>query len=120
DDTLQRWFTERALTDPDHPGVAYARRRLLADSPTSFAAAWRALGRCDTRDRLAGVTTPTTVLHAAQDRSGGFQAKAAMARSRPRGRLVPVRGPHMLQRETRDAFDSALRDHLPWPRQRAG
>ena len=54
DVTLRRWFTEPLLAvEPEHPGVAYARRTLLALDPHCFADGWRAIGGHDAVARLA-------------------------------------------------------------------
>ena len=64
DVTLQRWFTPAALGAAGHPGVRYARERLLRDSPASFAASWRALAELDALGELPSLKARTTVLHA--------------------------------------------------------
>src|SRR2546423_5053787 len=54
--TLERWFTPAALAAvPEHPGVAYARRTLLALDPGSFADGWRAIAGHDVRARLGEI-----------------------------------------------------------------
>lgn len=114
DSTLSRWFTGEALRSQGHPGVGYARDRLLSHSPDSFAAGWRALAGLDLFDALSTVSARTTVLHADQDVTGSEEARMAMARRIPGSRFVTVRGPHMVQLENPDGFQAALLDHLEW------
>jgi len=118
--TLERWFTPAALADPHHPGVGYARQRLLADHADSFAASWRALAGNDVVHRLDRIRVPTTVVHAVEDASGPLASRQAIADGIPGARLVTVPGPHMVQLETPDAFDAAVVDHLEWARRIEG
>jgi pimeloyl-ACP methyl ester carboxylesterase len=112
--TLRRWFTPAALADDGHPGVRYARERLLSDAPEAFAASWRALAEQDAAADLSSLAVPVTVLHAEDDVTGPAAAKAAIASRIPRGRLVTVPGPHMVQLENPAAFEQAVTGHLDW------
>lgn len=114
DPTLRRWFSATALESPGHPAVGYARRRLLTDDAESFATGWRALAGCRTLGRLHRITVPTTVMHAVDDEASGLQDKWEMVHELPRGRLVMISGPHMVQMERPHLFAGAVRDHLDW------
>jgi 3-oxoadipate enol-lactonase len=114
DVTLQRWFTPSALDSDGHPGVRYARERLLTGSPESFAASWRALAELDAFDELASLQARTTVVHAEDDVAGPLEAKTAMVQRMPHGRLVVIPGPHMVQLENPAAFEQAVLDHVDW------
>ena len=114
DETLRRWFTPAALADGGHPGVRYARDRLLSDSPEAFAAAWRALAEMDAFGDLPSLKAKTTVVHAADDVAGPVEAKAAMVERMPHGRLVVIPGPHMVQLENPAGFAQAVIEHLDW------
>ena len=114
DATLQRWFTPSALAAGGHPGVRYARDRLLGDSPEAFAAAWRALAAMDAFEDLPSVKARTTVVHAADDVAGPVEAKAAMVEQMPHARLVVIPGPHMVQLENPAGFEQAVIEHLDW------
>jgi pimeloyl-ACP methyl ester carboxylesterase len=114
DETLQRWFTPAALGSGGHPGVRYARERLLSDSPESFAASWRALAEMDTFGQLPSLKARTTVVHAEDDAAGPIAAKAAMAEMMADARLVVIPGPHMVQLENPDVFGQAVAEHLDW------
>jgi len=112
--TLKRWFTPGALGDDRHPGVRYARERLLSDAPEAFAASWRALAEQDASAGLASLRVPVTVLHAESDVTGPVAAKEAMVARIPRARLVTIPGPHMVQLEDPVAFEQAVVAHLEW------
>jgi 3-oxoadipate enol-lactonase len=110
--TLERWFTSAALAQPDHPGVEYARRRLLADSPGDFAASWRAMAGHDVAERLREIRVPVTAIAGDGDASSPVDALARIAHGVAEGRLVVLTGPHMLQLEEPELFSSAVREHL--------
>jgi 3-oxoadipate enol-lactonase len=112
DETLRRWFTPEALAEPDHPGVAYARRTLLALDPDAFAAAWRAIADHDVRDRLEQIEARTTVLGGSADAAAPPERIAELAAAIPEARSVIVDGPHMLQLEQPGEFGRCVADHL--------
>ncbi len=112
DQTLDRWFTPAALADEDHPGVGYARRRLLADDPEVFAAYWEAMAEHDLRDRIAGVRVPTTVVAAAGDKSVPVEAMRAIAELVDGARFEVIDGPHIVPLENADGFRAVLAGHL--------
>jgi 3-oxoadipate enol-lactonase len=114
DVTLHRWFTAGALGTEGHPGVRYARERLLGDLPEAFAASWRALAEQDASCDLPSLRVPVTVLHAESDVTGSAAAKAAMVARIPRARVAAVPGPHMVQLENPAAFGQAVIEHLDW------
>jgi pimeloyl-ACP methyl ester carboxylesterase len=114
DSTLQRWFTPETRERAQHPGVAYARERLLSDDPNMFAAAWRALAAVDNASRLHLITAPTTVLHAEQDASVSLERNQKMAAGIPGARLDVIPGPHMVHLERPREFSDAVIRHLDW------
>jgi pimeloyl-ACP methyl ester carboxylesterase len=118
DVTMQRWFTPAALGAAGHPGVRYARERLLSDSPASFAASWRALAELDALGELPSLKARTTVLHASGDAAGPVEAKTTMVEQLPNARLTVISGPHMVQLENPDAFGQAVVEHLDWVTER--
>ncbi|HLH69642.1 MAG TPA: alpha/beta hydrolase [Candidatus Dormibacteraeota bacterium] len=112
DETLRRWFTPTALDDPDHPGVRYARERLLADRAEDFAAAWRAMSQHDVLDQLGRVQVPVTAIAGEQDAASPIEALRAIAEGVANGRLVVLPGPHMLQLEEPARLTEAVMAHL--------
>jgi pimeloyl-ACP methyl ester carboxylesterase len=114
DETLRRWFTREALGAGDHPGISYARKRLLADPPESFAGSWRALAENNVLAELPTLRARTTVLHAAEDVTGPLETKTEMVGRIPDSRLVVIPGPHMVQLENPATFEAAVSEHLSW------
>ena len=112
DDTLARWFSDSALADPRHPGVAYAREALTRCSPDAFAAAWEALASSDVSTRLARLHMPATVVQGDADASVGLEAGRALAERIVGSRYVVIPAPHMMQLEEPVAFQNAILDHL--------
>jgi pimeloyl-ACP methyl ester carboxylesterase len=112
DSTLERWFTPEALADPAHPGVGYARQRLLSDDAGVFADYWQAMADHDVRDQLARIGVPTTVIAADGDRSVPVDAMRAIADAVPGATFEVIDGPHILPLENRDGFLAALGRHL--------
>ncbi len=119
DDYLTRWFSRTALSTTAHPGVAYARRRLLADDPGVVAAYWRAMAEHDVLAVLHRITAPTTVVAGSADRSAQVDSLRDIQVRIPGARLHVVDGPHMLQLETPDAFGAVLTEHLDRTRRAA-
>jgi 3-oxoadipate enol-lactonase len=115
DPTLERWFTAPALATPDHRGVAYARRRLLADDARAFAMWWRALGAHTVRDEIGRIRCPVTVLAGRDDAASSVVHVLELfdTLQAPR-RMEVLPGPHMLPLETPAAFADAVRRHLRW------
>lgn len=111
--TLERWFTAAALAQrPEHPGVTYARERLLALDPHAFADGWRAIGGHDARSRLSHVTATTTVVAGTDDAAASVERVKGVSDRVPGARLVILPGPHMMLLEQPVAFGDALADHL--------
>jgi pimeloyl-ACP methyl ester carboxylesterase len=113
-ETLERWFTPTALAQPDHPGVDYARRTLLALDPGSFADGWRAIGGHDVRDRLGEIEVPVTCIAGAADAASPVSRTQDVANRVKNSRLVILDGPHMMHLERPAEFSAAVRDHLRW------
>lgn len=109
--TLRRWFTADALADPDHPGVAYARRRLLTDDPGVIADYWDAMATHDSREGLSGVRVPTTVVGASGDASVPPCAMQAVAERIPGARYVELDGPHIVVLENAAGFARVVGEH---------
>lgn len=116
EETLSRWFTPEALAQrSEHPGVAYARRTLLALEPEAFADGWRALATHDVRTRLGALRSPVTALAGSRDTASPLQRSQEIAQRAVNGRLLVVDGaPHMIHLERPDEFDRAVREHLQW------
>jgi pimeloyl-ACP methyl ester carboxylesterase len=113
--TLERWFTAGALAQrPEHPGVAYARRVLLALDPGSFADGWRSIATHDARPGLGAVRAPTTCVAGDADASASVARVREVADGIPGARMEVVHGPHMLPLEQPDTWSELLRDHLAW------
>jgi 3-oxoadipate enol-lactonase len=114
DTTMRRWFTPAALAQPDHPGVAYARRRLLTDDPAGVAAIWAADRSLLTPEALATIEVPVTVLGGRQDQSATLPRITDLFQSMPGSRLEIISGPHLLPLERPREFSAAVRRHLDW------
>jgi pimeloyl-ACP methyl ester carboxylesterase len=113
--TLERWFTSQALSErPEHPGIAYARRTLLALEAGAFADGWRAIAGHDTRSRLAQVEAPSTCLAGLADAASPLARLEGLAAGLPNSRLVTLDGPHMLHLERPVEFSTAVAEHLAW------
>jgi pimeloyl-ACP methyl ester carboxylesterase len=112
DTTLERWFTPQALAAPGHPGVGYARRRLLADDREVVAGYWEAMAEHDVAAQLGSITVPATFIAGASDRASSVEALDRMARAVPGAVLEVVDGPHMLPLERPREFRAALDRHL--------
>lgn len=110
-DTLRRWFSPEALATPEHPGVDYARRRLLTDDPDVVADYWEAMGTHDLRDRLAEIRVPTTVVGATGDASVPPATMRAIAELVPGARYVEVAGPHIVVLEEAATFARVVDGH---------
>ena len=112
DTTLERWFTPAALAAPEHPGVGYARQRLLDDDPEVIAQYWEAMAGHDVRAQLPLLTMPATFIAGAQDRASSVAVLDAMATAVPGAGLRVLDGPHMLPLEQPREFTSAINEHL--------
>ena len=113
--TLKRWFTPAALArQPLPPGVAYARRTLLALDPGSFADGWRAIAGHDVGDRLADIGAPTTCVAGSEDAASPIARTRAVAEGVPNARFTVLDGPHMIHLENPTGFSGALQEHLRW------
>jgi pimeloyl-ACP methyl ester carboxylesterase len=113
--TLERWFVPEAREQGDaHPGVAYARRRLLDDDAEMFAATWLALGEADFGPRLHELTQPITVLHAESDASVSRERNEKLAADISSARLRVIPGSHMVHLAEPEAFAAAVVEHLEW------
>jgi 3-oxoadipate enol-lactonase len=113
DVTLRRWFTAAALArEPEPPGVAYARERLLALDPRAFADGWRAIGGHDAEAALPHVTATTTVVAGTDDAAASVERVRGISDRVPGARFLVMEGPHMMLLEQPVAFGEALADHL--------
>lgn len=114
DSTLDRWFSDDALAQPDHPGVAYVRARLLADDPEVVAATWLILRRNAVRDALPALRMPVTVLGGRDDKAASPERILALFALIPSARLEIINGPHMLPLDRPMEFAAAVRRHFDW------
>jgi 3-oxoadipate enol-lactonase len=113
--TLARWFTPSALAEePEHRGVAYARRTLLALEPGAFADGWRTMAGHDVRSRLDEIRAPATCLCGTDDVVGTPERVGELAGGVRNGRFVMREGPHMLPLERPEELSEAIREHLDW------
>jgi 3-oxoadipate enol-lactonase len=112
DSTLERWFTAPALAEPGHPGVAYARTRLLTDSAEVFAAYWEQMSAHDLAGQLPAVRVPTTVVAGDVDVSAPIPVMRLVADAIPGARFEVVPGPHLLPLENPAGFAATVREHL--------
>lgn len=110
--TLERWFTAEALATPGHPGVEYARKRLLADDAETIAAYWEAMAEHNVSSELGTIDVPTTIIAGARDAAGGPEVMRPIAEAIPGATFEVVDGPHMLPLEQPRAFRAALDRHL--------
>jgi pimeloyl-ACP methyl ester carboxylesterase len=115
DVTLERWFTADARAQsPEHPGVAYARRTLLALDPVAFADGWRAIGGHDALPRIGEIAVPTTALAGFADSASPVERTRVIAERVPGARFVVLDGPHMMHLERPAEFGAAIARHLAW------
>jgi 3-oxoadipate enol-lactonase len=114
DVTLTRWFTPATLADGDHPGVAYARERLLALAPEAFADGWRAIATHDVVAELPSIGVPTTALAGSDDSASPVARSRLIADRVPDARFAEIDGPHMMPLERPEAFGAVLAEHLAW------
>ncbi len=116
DSTLQRWFTSDALRErPEPPGVAYARRTLLALDPLAFADGWRAIATHDALPRLQELQVPVTAVAGTRDAASPLERSREIAERAPNGRLVVAEGaPHMIHLQCPAQFSEIIREHLQW------
>ena len=114
-ETLERWFTPGFLSSqPEHSGVAYARRTLLALDPACFADGWRAIAGHDAREHLAQIALPTTALAGSSDAASAISRSREIADRVPGGRFVEIDGPHMMMLEHPLELDREIAEHLSW------
>jgi len=119
EETLARWFTPAALAlRPEHPGVAYARRTLLALDPATFADGWLAIAGHDIVARLGEIAVPTTCLAGSADAASPVWRTQEVSDRVPGARFVVLDGPHMMHLERPDEFAAALSEHLRWAAER--
>jgi pimeloyl-ACP methyl ester carboxylesterase len=110
--TLERWFSPQALATEGHPGVAYARRRLLADDPATFAGYWEAMAEHDLTSSMETVRVPVTVIAATADAAVPVSVMADLADRIPGARLETIDGPHMVPLEDAAGFAALVTRHL--------
>jgi pimeloyl-ACP methyl ester carboxylesterase len=115
EETLARWFTPAALAvRPEPPGVAYARRTLLALEPACFADGWLAIAGHDIVARLGEIAVPTSALAGSADAASPVSRMQQISERVPGARFVVLDGPHMLHLERPVEFAAALSEHLRW------
>jgi 3-oxoadipate enol-lactonase len=110
--TLERWFSPEALATEGHPGVEYARKRLLTDDPAVFAAYWEAMAEHDLREEIGKLRIPVTVLAAAGDRAVPVDVLRGVAELIEGARFEVIDGPHIVPLENRAGFTGVVRGHL--------
>jgi 3-oxoadipate enol-lactonase len=120
DETLTRWFTPEALAEPGHPGVAYARRRLLSDDPETFARYWEVIGQHDVSAELPMIAAPTTAVGGHRDASVPVAAVKEMAAAIGDSRLVLIDAAHIPPLGDARLFRELVDEHLAWVKDTAG
>lgn len=104
--TMERWFTPPFLSTDVAETV---RRRLRADAPSNWAAAWEAVLEHAVLERLPTLDIPTLVIAGAVDAATSLDAKRGLAAAIPGSRLVVLAGaPHIMQVECPEAFAEAV------------
>jgi len=110
DATIERWFTPSFRSDE---AVAGVRARLLADDVTSWSAAWHAIATFDALPRLGEIRVPAMVVAGERDAATPIAVATTLAQAIPGARLAVVPGaPHMMQIESRDAFNATVGEFL--------
>jgi len=113
--TLERWFTPEALAlRPEHPGVDYARRALLALDPGSFADGWRVIGGHDVRERLPEIRARVTCVAGSADTASPAARTKDVADRIHGSRFLVLDGPHIMHLERPAEFSAVVREHLRW------
>jgi 3-oxoadipate enol-lactonase len=110
--TLERWFTPAALAAPEHPGVAYASRRLLADDQEVYAQYWEAMAHHDVAAELGALRIRVTVVAGSADASVPVPVMKDIAARVPGAVFELVDGPHMLPLENASEFADVVARHL--------
>ncbi len=107
DATMGRWFT------PAFADVEPFRDLLVATPPEGYAACCDALAAWDFRTELGRISAPTLVLVGEADPATPPDQARLIADGIPGARLVVLAGAaHLLNVEQREAFDTAVLDHL--------
>jgi 3-oxoadipate enol-lactonase len=106
EETIERWFTPEFRSDQRVEGV---RRRLQADDPIGWSAAWHAISGFDALPDLRRLDVPALVVAGERDAATSAEASQALARAIPGARLWILRGaPHMMQIESEQEFVAAV------------
>ncbi|MGH2366301.1 MAG: alpha/beta fold hydrolase [Chloroflexota bacterium] len=115
-ETFRRWFTPAAQTQPDLPGVAWARRTLLEMDPAGWADIWRANATSEAiaPNRLAAIQQPISLIAGINDWPAGPRGSQALHHLLPNSRLQYVPGPHMVHLERPASLLSAIGHHFSW------
>lgn len=109
---LERWFTPAALATAGHPGVDYARRRLLADDPEVVAQYWEAMAENDVTEALVDLRMPVTFVAGTEDHASTPAVMERSAKRVPGAVLEVVAGPHMLPLEQPEEVRRILGRHF--------
>lgn len=113
DITLERWFTSKALaSEPELPGVIYARRRLETMSRRAMADSWRTMAGHDVREHRSPTTIPVTCVAGRRDLSTPPGVVEELCGMWQNGRLVTVDEPHMFLLESPDKLSNVLGQHF--------
>ncbi len=108
--TLERWFTQPFMSTE---AVEKVRRRLLANKPSNWAAAWEAVAEHNALPRLGALDMPALVIAGENDLATPLDAKRALAAALRRSRFVVLEGaPHMMQIEQPGPFLAAVEEFL--------
>ncbi len=111
--SLMRWFTPQALA-LNGWGVRYARERILRNTATDWAAAWRTFKGLDVQGRLQDFKLPTLVLAGEHDASTTPQIMSDIAKRIAGSMYQELPGtPHMQTLECPELVAEALQTFLP-------
>jgi 3-oxoadipate enol-lactonase len=88
---LPRWFSDEFLGSSSE-AVRKVRERLSANDPSSYAAACRALGAFDAREKLGRIQCPTLILVGADDPATPVAMSEQMHETIPRSELHVLDG----------------------------
>jgi 3-oxoadipate enol-lactonase len=110
DETIERWFGQRARDREPALGV---RRRLLANDPRAWAASWDAMAAFDVRERLGELAVPVLVIGGEEDESTPPPVCIELVEAIPDASLRIVRGAgHLAALERPDAYRPLIEGFL--------
>jgi 3-oxoadipate enol-lactonase len=115
DSVVERWFTSGWARE--HPDVVARHRAMIASIPAEgYAGCAEAIAALDLRGQLAGISAPTLVLGARQDRALPPEHSEQIAAAIPRARLeILDPGAHLANVERAEEVTRLMLEHLDHP-----